>query len=76
MRVPTIHQAFKWFRTEHRIWSAIQFTDTQFYFNIGNWFESIKYDTPEEAELWCLRKLIQLVQEDKIHREEYTKANS
>ena len=72
---PTYSQAFKWFREKHKIHS---FIDCKWK-NIGweyelvdlNKMEKIScignygYKTPEEAELECLKKLIEIAQHEK-----------
>jgi hypothetical protein len=74
---PTFSQAFKWFREKHKIHS---FIDCKWK-NIGweyelvdlNKMEKIScignygYKTPEEAELECLKKLIEIVKNGKEH---------
>jgi hypothetical protein len=72
---PLYQQAFRWFREEHNLFCEIQIdrtTEPKFCFNIfqyehfGN-YEKIEvkewylYRTQEEAELECLRKLIEVV---------------
>ena len=72
---PTYSQAFRWFREKYRIHS---FIDCKWK-NLGweyelvdlNKMESIStignygYNTPEESELECLKKLIELVENEK-----------
>jgi len=68
MRVPTptFSQAFRWFRENYKLTSFIsQWVDTnEFYFEIPFLEEKAwddKYNSYEEAELACLRKLIEIV---------------
>ena len=71
---PTFSQAFRWFREKHNLFCEIQIdrtTEPKFCFDIfkyeyfGN-YEQIKivewylYRTQEEAELECLKKLIEI----------------
>ena len=63
---PLYQQAFRWFRKEHKIHGEVNIR-TYFIYDISNdEFEMIKqYDkltnTYEEAELACLKKLIEIV---------------
>ena len=63
---PTFSQAFRWFREKYNLFGEVNI-HTYFIYNISNdGFEMIKqYDkltnTYEEAELACLRKLIEIV---------------
>lgn len=76
---PTFSQAFRWFREKHNLFHEIQIDRTaepKFCFDIfqyehfGN-YEEIRigewylYRTQEEAELECLRKLIEIVKNGK-----------
>jgi|LakMenE01Jun11ns_1017448.scaffolds.fasta_scaffold8758546_1 hypothetical protein len=67
---PTFSQAFRWFREKYNLFGQVNI-HTYFIYNISNdGFEMIKqYDkltnTYEEAELACLKKLIQIVKENK-----------
>ena len=63
---PLYQQAFRWFREKYNIWNWIErFTESDFYiFQIPSAnLEKIQgyYKTYEEAELECLKKLIELV---------------
>jgi hypothetical protein len=63
---PTYSQAFRWFREKHKLISGVRT-----YFNIDFFYEiyvsvsheitSDSYNTYEEAELECLKKLIEIV---------------
>jgi len=65
---PTYSQAFRWFREKHKLISGVRT-----YFNIDFFYEiyvsvsheitSDSYNTYEEAELECLKKLIEIVKE-------------
>jgi hypothetical protein len=74
---PTFSQAFRWFREKYNLFCEIQIdrtTDPKFCFDIfqyehfgnykeigiGEWY---LYRTQEEAELECLKKLIEIVKE-------------
>jgi len=69
---PTFSQAFRWFREKHQIIPNIHsiYTDEThtkivFWFWFGNYEddsdEEVFYDTYEEAEFECLKKLIEIV---------------
>jgi len=78
---PTYSQAFRWFRKKYNIDSWIQpFTSKKsngvlylpdesysyFIFKDGVWVDDkVDFLEPEEAELECLKKLIQIVKENK-----------
>ncbi|MFY8160483.1 MAG: hypothetical protein ACOVNU_04075 [Candidatus Kapaibacteriota bacterium] len=68
---PTFSHAFRWFREKHGIHSIIEITiDDKWYFSIFNLnekrnaeIETIEFyfDKYEQAELACLKKLIEIV---------------
>ena len=67
---PTYSQAFRWFREKYGLWQIIQQnTDKDWTYDILPIIGMIDYklfdvfDTYEEAELACLRKLIEIVKE-------------
>jgi hypothetical protein len=58
--------AFRWFREKHYVDSYIGFkkdTDKEFsfYYYQINWTKGFGFETYEEAELACLKKLIEIV---------------
>lgn len=55
-------QAFKWFRENHKLYHAIEFKHSKHYGYIQNSDFTIWCDTYEEAQLACLKKLIDLYQ--------------
>jgi hypothetical protein len=63
---PTYSQAFRWFREKHNLFGQVNI-HTYFIYNISNGdFKMIKeydklFETYEEAELACLKKLIEIV---------------
>lgn len=60
---PTFSQAFRWFRENYNTHIYPQkFTDNTWYVSWADW-ESPVFETYEEAELACLRKLIEIVKE-------------
>jgi hypothetical protein len=73
-KAPLYQQAFRWFREKYNMNILIILTKSYWFFNI-TWdgiienfkeFESEeKYSSYEEAELECLKKLIQIVKDDK-----------
>ena len=70
--IPMFSQAFRWFREKHDLHSCVApVYEDEISKVIVYWFwiqgfdsfedEDINYKTPEEAELACLQKLIQIV---------------
>jgi hypothetical protein len=63
---PTYSQAFRWFREKHNLFGQVNI-HTYFIYNISNGdFKMVKkydklFETYEEAELACLKKLIEIV---------------
>jgi hypothetical protein len=71
-RAPTYSQAFRWFREKHGLISyihplALLENDGLWCYEItnfsNNWDESFDLHSPEEAQLECLKKLIEIVKE-------------
>ena len=73
---PTFSQAFRFFREKynlipniHSIYSDETHTEIKFWFWFGNYEDDsddeVFYGTYEESELECLKKLIQIVKEQK-----------
>ena len=78
---PTFSQAFRWFRDNHNLYQQIgtfawDYDKKQLGFSVGTYlnplqFETEKkihlevYETYEEAELECLKKLIEIVKDGK-----------
>ena len=68
---PTYSQAFRWFREKHSLHSNVKCINTtynnHFRFEIESNSETLYcrnlFDTHEEAELACLRKLIEIVKQ-------------
>jgi hypothetical protein len=63
---PTYSQAFRWFRQEYALESYIRANlcvnvPKTYQFNIDDNIDDVWYDTYEEAELACLKKLIKIV---------------
>jgi hypothetical protein len=66
---PTFSQAFRWFRQKHGLVGIIKFGTNDFTYNVYNedgmgllTKESLNFNsTYEEAELECLKKLIEIV---------------
>lgn len=78
LKAPLYQQAFRWFREKHDFYLVITLGDLGKYETGAPDFQCAfysknpvnirplgKYDTYEEAELECLRKLIQLIKEKK-----------
>lgn len=59
---PLYQQAFRWFREKYKSNFIIGFGNDGGYYRIGNLF-SKWYKTYEEAELECLKKLIEIVKQ-------------
>jgi hypothetical protein len=63
---PLYQQAFRWFREKHNLFGQVNI-HTYFIYNISNGdFKMVKkydklFETYEEAELECLKKLIEIV---------------
>ena len=69
---PLYQQAFRWFREKYELWQIIQQnTDKDWTYDIMPIIGMIDYklfdvfDTYEEAELECLKKLIEIVKQKK-----------
>jgi hypothetical protein len=65
---PTFSQAFRWFREKYQLHSYIEGAYPWFRFYINsedNRWEGHKHLSHEDAELACLKKLIQIVKENK-----------
>ena len=70
-KAPTFSQAFRWFRENHNLHSNIsswRSNDNLFFYHefeiyslTSSYSEGDEYPTYEEAELACLRKLIEIV---------------
>ena len=68
---PTFSQAFKWFRENHSLFPYVEyFLEEKFdYVIVSKMYDKPidyldgKFDTYEEAELACLKKLIEIVKE-------------
>ena len=58
---PLYQQAFRWFREKYNIHIRIEkYNETKWWANWGSWTSEI-YDSYEETELACLKKLIEIV---------------
>lgn len=63
---PLYQQAFRWFREKHDLCSHIRMFNGKFTFEINEVeFMLQEKDTHKEAELACLKKLIEIVKENK-----------
>lgn len=63
---PLYQQTFKWFRENHDLCSHIRMFNGKFTFEINEVeFVLQEKNTHEEAELTCLRKLIEIIKENK-----------
>ena len=63
---PTFSQAFRWFREKHDLCSHVRMFDGKFTFEINEVeFVLQSKETHEEAELGCLIKLIEIVEQTK-----------
>jgi len=70
VKAPTYSQAFRWFREEYELVSEIQAPDGKEgvwnptihkVYGFGNYYDNNGFKTYEEAELACLKKLIEIV---------------
>ena len=62
---PLYQQAFRWFREKYGLYSVIDGLEGRLYYKITQTNEySKEYNTYEEAELECLKKLIEIVKND------------
>jgi hypothetical protein len=58
---PLYQQAFRWFREKYSVhMTPSKFDETKWWVNWGTWSSRV-FDTYEEAELECLKKLIEIV---------------
>lgn len=63
---PLYQQAFRWFREKYNIKPCFDWHPTEkyrycIYYSINTYFQQCDYKTHEEAELYCLIKLIEIV---------------
>ena len=66
---PTFSQAFRWFRDKYGFLSFIDMDNYSYYrFTIykGTGISEAPFETYEEAELGCLKKLIEIVEKNKL----------
>ena len=66
IKAPTYSQVFRWFREKYNMFSHLdKNVYNKYYYDIHNrgeiFFREEYSDTPEEAELACLKKLIEIV---------------
>ena len=62
-RAPTFSQAFRWFREKYGIFSSVWCFETEqkFFIEFGFGIHKFEVNNKEEAELECLKKLIEIV---------------
>ncbi len=73
VKAPLYQQAFRWFREKYTLYSIIStimytYPNLEFYFKIQGLNDGAmidKFNTYEEAELACLDKLIEIVENEK-----------
>jgi hypothetical protein len=59
--VPLYQQAFRWFREKYNVHMyPTKYDETKWWVNWATWTSKV-FDTYEEAELECLKKLIEIV---------------
>ena len=59
---PTYSQAFRWFRGQYNVHMyPTKYDETKWWVNWATWTSKV-FDTYEEAELDCLKKLIEIAQ--------------
>ena len=62
VQAPLYQQAFRWFRDNYSIFSSVDVNYCyKIYVNDEFFEESINYNSHEEAELECIKKLIEIV---------------
>jgi hypothetical protein len=78
---PTYQQAFRWFREKHNLIGGVEYIGGMKpattwwdiyvvgYYNIDHKEMSMKYQPYEEAELACLKKLIEIVKNKPLNLE-------
>jgi hypothetical protein len=60
---PTFSQAFRWFREKYNVHMyPTKFDETKWWVNWSTWTSKV-FDTYEEAELACIKKLIEIAKE-------------
>jgi hypothetical protein len=63
IKAPTFSQAFRWFRGKYNIHIRIEkYDETKWWANWGSWTSEV-YSSYEAAELACLEKLIEIVEQ-------------
>ena len=72
IEAPLYQQAFRWFREKHTLYGTIRYGNNEFDKSIylfpcinGIISGNDSFETQEEAELECLKKLIEIVKENK-----------
>ena len=76
-KAPTYQQAFRWFREKYQLHSYIEGAYPWFRFYINsedNRWEGHKHLSHEEAELECLKKLIEIVKNKEVTNESKRKS--
>ena len=63
LKAPLYQQAFRWFREVHSIKNVHIHESRGFYIKIEMFIIEELFNTYEEAELYCLRKLIEIVKQ-------------
>ena len=67
-KAPTFSQAFKWFREKYNLFGCIDLQPAHWFVRIDDKIKNhylLRFETYEEAELACLKKLIELVKTKK-----------
>ena len=70
LTVPTFSQCFSWFREKYNVKSCFDWHPTEhyrycIYYSTNKYFQQCDFLVHEEAELACLKKLIEIVNESK-----------
>lgn len=65
LEAPTFSQAFRWFREKYGIFSSVWCFETEqkFFIEFGFGIHKFEVNNKEEAELECLKKLIEIVRQ-------------
>jgi len=65
---PTFSQAFRWFREKYNMKPCFDWHPTEkyrycIYYSVNTYFQVCDFETHEEAELACLEKLIEIIEQ-------------
>jgi hypothetical protein len=74
---PTWQAAFKWFREKYNMKPCFDWHPTEkyrycIYYSVNTYFQVCDFETHEEAELECLKKLIEIVESNLVSNQLYS----